>query len=292
MASAFGHDANIHRAGLAHFRASQMHKADQAWFPDHDISQTRSESDEHQRLEERAQLLKQNNQHFQQRVAEERTRHLINPDGEFTPENDAGYQADIKQIKLEFEQRMTWVNKWEKQAHPKIDRGMAARLRKDAERLRDQAMKSAYERHDLRNGGWSDRAAYHKRELAIRRLKISRETEIGLWRASNMREDKTVKRYEKAYARERKMPTDAEQKAGFPPPPSSPPSSSTHQLSLLPALEHRLLHTARSSAHQLQHSVKALAPAFYTWEKRVSGSQAPGDQKAGLEAELKAASSW
>ncbi|KAI9833404.1 MAG: hypothetical protein M1826_007502 [Phylliscum demangeonii] len=271
-----------------------MHKHDQAWIQDRDISQTKSELQEKQtqRLLERTQQLKQNNQHFQQRVAEERTRHLINPNGEFTPANDADYQAEVKQIRLEFEQRVTWVNKWEKQAHPKIGRERAARLRKDAERLRDQAMKNAYERHDLRKGEWSDRAAYHKRELAIRRLKISRETETDIWRAQNMRQDKTAKLHEESYARERKMPTDAEQKAGFPPPPSSPSSSSTHQLSLLPDLENRVLHAARSSLHQVQHTAKALAPAFTAWEKRVSGNHAPGVQRAGLEAEMKAASSW
>ncbi|KAI9833418.1 MAG: hypothetical protein M1826_007516 [Phylliscum demangeonii] len=250
---------------------------------------------------------KQNDEHFQRRVAEDRTRHLINPDGEFTPENDADYQADFKQITLEFEERMTWVvgalpaecalseddraspadwrqNEWEKQESPEHTEGRANLLRQLAKKLRDQGMKYAYERHDLRKAGWSKQAEHHKRRLVLERHRAS----LVIYNAAQRRrQDKTVQLHEDAYARERKMPTDAEQKAGFPAPPSSPSSSSTHQLSLLPALENRLLHTARSSVHQFQHTAKALAPAFYAWEKRVSGSHPPGVQKVPLEAELK-----
>ncbi|KAI9826721.1 MAG: hypothetical protein M1826_006603 [Phylliscum demangeonii] len=260
-------------------------KDDEAWIQHRknggDLSETRRKYYENRarQAEEVNQRYEQNDEHFQRRVAEDRTRHLINPDGEFTPENDADYQADIKQIKLEFEQRMTWVNDWEKHERPEHTDARAKQLRRGAKELQEQAMKYAYERHDLRKGGWSDRAAYHKRELVIRRQQV-------------IKKDNTVQRLEEAYARERKMPTDAQQRAGFPTPPSSPSSSSTHQLSLLPALEHRLLHTAHSSVHQFQHSVKTLAPAFYGWEKRFSGSQVPGVQKVPLEAELKAVSHW
>ncbi|KAI9825197.1 MAG: hypothetical protein M1826_007054 [Phylliscum demangeonii] len=231
-----------------------------------------------------------NDQHFQQRVAEERTRHLINPDGEFTPENDADYHADVKQIRLEFEQRMTWVNNWEKQERPEHRDGRADKLREGAKKIQEDGNKNAYARHDLRKGGWSNRAASYKREMAIRRHQVIKDTEDDTWRGRKIREDKTVRLHEEAYARERKMPTDAQQKAGFPPSPSS--SFSAHQLSLLPTLEHRVLHTARSSVHQLQRNAKALAPVFYAWEKGLSKSRVPGVQKAGLEAELEAVSSW
>ncbi|KAI9806162.1 MAG: hypothetical protein M1826_004675 [Phylliscum demangeonii] len=210
------------------------------------------------------QRLRQNKEHFQQRVAEERTRHPI-ADGHFTPANDADYQADVRQIQRDFEQRMTEV----------------------AEEIRDLAMKKAYERHDIRKGEWNADADYHKRQLAIRRHEQSR--------GRTPRED--------AYAKSRPMPTDAEQVAGFPPPPS-PPSSpstssrssfSTHPLSVLPA---HVLHAARSALHQLEHSAKhtvqSLGPAFFAWEKRASNSHAPGVRKVGgrLGAELEAAPSW
>ncbi|KAI9833419.1 MAG: hypothetical protein M1826_007517 [Phylliscum demangeonii] len=236
-----------------------------------------------------AKWLVTNDEHFWRRVSEDRTPHLINPDGEFTPENDADYQADIKRIKLEFEQRMTWVNDWEKQERSEHANGRANQLRQGAREVRNQAMKNAYKLHDLRKGGWSNRAVYHMRQMVSSRLQANSNKEDFNWRE---RQAMKARYHEKAYARERMMPTDAKQTAGFPAPPSSPSSSSTHQLSLLPALEHRLLHTARSFAHQLQHSVKALAPAFYAWEKRVSGSHPPGVQKVPLEAEMKAASPW
>ncbi|KAI9829211.1 MAG: hypothetical protein M1826_005806 [Phylliscum demangeonii] len=124
---------------------------------------------------EYTQRLRQNKEHFLQRVAEERSRHPI-ADGDFTPANDADYVADIRQIQLDFEQRMTEVNEWEKQAHPAHRDERPGRLRRKARQIREQAMKTAYERHDMRKGEWNDLAAFYKRQLAIRR----HEKSVGL----------------------------------------------------------------------------------------------------------------
>ncbi|KAI9834462.1 MAG: hypothetical protein M1826_002616 [Phylliscum demangeonii] len=262
--------------------------------------------------EEIRQRLKQNDDFFQQRVAEERSRHL-EADGNFTPANDADYRADVRQIQRDFEQRMTEVNEWEEQAHVTHRVELAAELRKKAEEIRDLAMKKAYERHDIRKGGWNKTADYHKRQLAIRRHEQSmgrrpsssslrsqdkdhRLRSRPLDRDWKIFQERLIREHERRYAESRPMPTDAEQVAGFPPPPSPPSSSSssspssfsTHQLSLLPA---HVVPAARSSLHQLEHTakrtVKSLSRAFFAWEKRASNSHAPAVQKVAgpLEAE-------
>ncbi|KAI9825555.1 MAG: hypothetical protein M1826_006945 [Phylliscum demangeonii] len=177
------------------------------------------------------------------------------------------------------------INDWEKQAHPERGARTAAQLRTEAEELRRNAMMNAYQRHDMRKGKWDPVSDHHKRQLALRRLELSQNTALGYyWQALKMRLDKDVQRHQEAYARARPMPTDAEQTAGF---------SSSHQLSLLPALKNDVLRTAHSSLHQFQRTAKALAPAFYAWEKRASMSHEPGVQKVGtMETELKAVSSW
>ncbi|KAI9833868.1 MAG: hypothetical protein M1826_006391 [Phylliscum demangeonii] len=249
--------------------------------------------------EEYTQRLKQNEEHFQQRVAADRIRHPIAA-GAFKPENDADYQADIQQIERDFEQRMAEVNEWEKQAHPAHRDGRATRLRRRAQQIRDQGMKKAYERHDMRKGRWNGLADFDKRELAISRhmksMGLSRESSRG-----NNQLDHLIEVHERDYARHRPMPSEAKQIAGFPSSAassssstssSSSSSSSTHQLALLSALENHVLHTARSSWHQLEHNTKVLGPAVVRWEKHSSESPAPAVRKVGPLRELKAVSSW
>ncbi|KAI9811543.1 MAG: hypothetical protein M1826_003146 [Phylliscum demangeonii] len=230
-------------------------KRDQAYEEGGDRTTVESQHAEQlgQYKAERTQRLQQNKAHFQQRVAEDRTRHPI-ADGDFTPANDADYQADVRQIQRDFEQRMTEVAEWEKQAHPTHRVERAAELRSNAELIRDAAMKKAYERHDMRKAGWNQIADYHKRQLAKRRHQLS------MTRSMDRRSYLTglIQKEERAYAESRPMPPDAEQ------------------------LEHAAKHAAK-------HTVKALGPAFFAWEKRAasSNSQAPAVQKVGgpLEAE-------
>ncbi|KAI9832206.1 MAG: hypothetical protein M1826_002210 [Phylliscum demangeonii] len=205
---------------------------------------------------ERKQRVRQNEAHFQQRAAQDRTRHPI-ADGDFTPANDADYQADVRQIQRDFEQRMTEAAEWAKQAHPTHRVQRTAQMKELAEKIRASAMKKAYERHDIRKGGWNKIADYHKRQLAEHRHQLSNtrsrqffESHRQLSRKDIMRLRSDLKRLiqkeERAYAKSRPMPPDAEQ------------------------LE-----------HAAKHTFKSLGPAFFAWEKRASTSHAPGVQKVG-----------
>ncbi|KAI9825159.1 MAG: hypothetical protein M1826_007084 [Phylliscum demangeonii] len=241
----------------------------------------------------REQRLRQIDEHFHQRANEERLRH---PDagGEFTPANDADYKADVKQIQHDYEQRLAEVNEFEKQAHPWSAEHPADELRRMAKLLRDNGMKSAYKRHDMRKGNWNDLAAFHKRQLAIYRHEKSLQGG-DLTPGMSHPNDDIIKFHERAYARARPMPPIEQQVAGFPPPPAPPPSppSSPRQLALLPAFENRVVRAARSSLHQLEHAAHSVRPAFFGWEKRAFKSHPPGVQKVGpLNAELEATSSW
>ncbi|KAI9827961.1 MAG: hypothetical protein M1826_006157 [Phylliscum demangeonii] len=172
-------------------------KRDQAYEDGGDRMKAQSEFDEQSARIQREgrQRLRQNKLHFEQRVAEERTRHPI-ANCPFTPANDSDYQADVRQIQRDFEQRMTEM----------VER---------AEEIRDTAMKKAYERHDIRKGEWNADADYIKRQLALRRHEQSTGRKPCEWRDSQpgWRElqERLIKEEERAYAKSRPMPTDAEQ---------------------------------------------------------------------------------
>ncbi|KAI9832816.1 MAG: hypothetical protein M1826_000982 [Phylliscum demangeonii] len=262
-----------------------------------------------------------NDKRIRLKAGKRRTRHP-KANGEFTPANDAYYQVEVREIQREFEQRMSeteralpgktvpesirdfprqFLNGRDLLKYPKE---LADDLKQRAILSREQEMINAYDRHDMRKGGWTARMDSLKREIARRRYDTntkSNRKEIQTDQDLNKihptpkitRQDKTLAAREEAYARQRPMPSVAEQKAGFPrssSSSSSPPGPATHQMSLLQAAKNNVLHVARSSLHQLEHAAKSVL----VWEKRASKSRAVGVQKVGpLEgAELKAVESW
>ncbi|KAI9825196.1 MAG: hypothetical protein M1826_007053 [Phylliscum demangeonii] len=267
----------------------------------------------------RQQRLLQNDGYIRAKAGERRTRRPKG-DGEFTPANDADYEADVQEIQREYQQRMAEVESAADTKNPwAIPQKKADDLKQRAQRSRDQDMVNAYERHDMRKRDWTWDTDVLKRQIARLRYEkkarnerdFRKEVQTDLdkayedshpaLKAKSTRPDKILEAKERQYARKRPMPSVAEQKAGFPPP-SSPPSSSSsspppppaaHQMALLPALTNQVAHAVRSSLRQLEHAATFLGHAVPAWAKRGSKSEAAGVERFGrLDAEVKAAGSW